>query len=152
MAVPESWTNRLLSGLAQHLADTGFWTYRLTDPYQPGDVRPVFTSPMPSLPDEAVELNVYDNDADPALSDVVVLAQIWHRGARGDRDSVRAAADKAFEVLHGIGGPDFHLGGIPVWMITQKSYLPVGPDANNRPQISQNFRIRAIRPTLGRRA
>ena len=41
---------------------------------------------------------------------------------------------------------------IPIVMITQKSCLPLGPDGNNRYQISQNFRIRAIRPTAGRTA
>jgi hypothetical protein len=150
MAEPESWTNRLLTGLAQHLADTGFWTYRPTDPYQSGDVRPVFTGPMPSDFDEAVELNVYDSTADPALSDIDVLAQLWHRGRRNDRDSVVAAADRAFELLHGCGG--FELAGIPIVMVTQKSCLPVGVDANGRSQMSQNFRIRAIRPTPGRTA
>ena len=147
----ESWTNRLLSGLAQHLADTGFWTYRVpSDPYLAGDVRPLFTGPIQPDPDEAGALEVYDNTADPALSDVTVLAQMWHRGARNDVSGVRAAADGAFERWHGQG--EFEVAGIPIVMITQKSCLPLGPDGNNRYQISQNFRIRAIRPTAGRTA
>lgn len=147
----ESWTNRLLAGLAQHLADTGFWTYRLPgDLYLPADVRPLVTGPLPPSLDEAAGLEVYGNDADPALSDVTVLAQLWHRGARNDVGSVRTAADRAFEWWHGRGG--FEVAGIPIVMITEKSRLPVGIDGNGRSQISQNFRIRACRPTPGRTA
>jgi hypothetical protein len=147
----QSWTNRLLAGLAQHLDGIGFWTYRAPgDPYQQGDVRPIFTGAIQPDPDEALGMDVYDNDADPALSDVTVLAQLWHRGPRYDQDAVRASVDMAFELLHGQGG--FELAGIPIVMITQKSCLPVGADGNGRYQASQNFRIRAIRPTPGRTA
>lgn len=151
MTDQESWTNRLLAGLAQHLADTGFWTYRAAgDPYLPGDARPIFTGALQPEPDEAVGIEVYDNAADPALSDVTVLAQLHHRGRRNDLASARAAADQAFERWH--GRTRFEVASIPIVIITEKSRLPVGPDGNGRPQIFQNFTIRACRPTPGRTA
>lgn len=132
-----SWTDDLIDGLAQFLADQGIGTW------SPGVVPdPAATSPVivygavPDKPDVAIGLTPYLLQADPNDEAVTQPVQIWVRGTTDIR-SVTAIADAVYQSLHGRAGLVF--GSTIVDLAYLKSEVPIGIDGNRRRMQSLNY-------------
>lgn len=133
----------LLDGLARHLAARGLVTYNPT-----GTGGDCFAEVMPSGPDEAVVLAVYDDGTEPdsAMGYDEPRVQIRVRGTRDPRVSRERAVAIRSE-LHGLGpltlpdGTDLILS-----VCLQGAPALIGVDDNGRHEHVANFRmeIRAV--------
>jgi len=142
----------LAAALAAHLAATVFG---LTfNPAGPGGN--VFVAHMPPAPDVAVAVMPAGGDWQPDRTGHDIPAiQIIVRGAPHDPHGSFEAARAIYSELTGLGpavldpgGPDevFLIGATAV----QSAPVPLGPDGNDRPEWSLNFRCHIHAPTVHR--
>lgn len=140
-----SWTTDLLAGLAQHIADAGLGTYRPTGAYTAGETA-IVVGTVPPVPDRVIVLTPYNNARPRGLADTAVSVQVRVRGPAGDSRSAATLLDPVHELLD--GARDLTLGGVRVVQILHSSGpAPIGLDANNRPELTDNFVVQAERPT-----
>jgi hypothetical protein len=143
------WTDTLLAGLAQLLADAAIGAWRPDGtPYAETDTA-ITIGLLPQTPDRAVALAAYPVTDHPVLNDVTVGVQARIRGAAaGDTRPASALADAIYETLHGRRA--LQLGGIDIVQITRQSGAQLGPDQLGRDERTENYYIQAARPTAGR--
>lgn len=93
---------------------------------------------MPQTPDAAIVLTIYDRDrhTDPGLPDEMVRLQVRVRTAKGRPDSVDTLAEA---VTAALTGDHLDWSGITITQSRRASYLPLGFDSSDRPEISMNF-------------
>lgn len=133
----------LLDGIARHLAERGLVTYDPT-----GTAGNCFIETMPSTPDEAVALTIYDGGGEPdsLLGYDEPRMQVRVRGTRDPRVS-RARCHAIRSELHGLG-PVVLPGGTELILSVclQPAPASLGVDANQRHEHVANFRmeIRAV--------
>lgn len=137
------WTESLLAGIGQHLADTTEATWRIEGDYTTGDTWPTFVIGVPAAPDRIVVLSPYGVDATMG-SDFTQGVQVRFRGPRGDPRPVDAMRDEVFDALHGLGGVT--LNGVPVVLVTWQSDTYLGVDTNGRFEATANYYVQAARP------
>ena len=122
----------LLMGLRAHLAANGV------------TATVVVGRDLPTRPDSAVALNIYDSD------DAVEIARGTHRVQamfRGDPDDSLSAddvADLVFDLWHAREG--LWLDGLHVALMTRVSRIPLGADGNNRSMRSDNYELLVDEP------
>lgn len=141
-------TDQLLAGVAQLLADAGAGTWRPSGSYLPGDQTPITVGTVPAAPDRVLTLTAYAVNDDYSLSDSTVGVQVRTRGDRDPR-TVDALDDAAFDALHGLG-PTTLAGGVRVVAGWRQSGSPLGPDDSGRHQRSANFYLTVHRPSAHR--
>jgi hypothetical protein len=139
-----SWTEQLLTGVAEHLAAAGVGTWKPSGAYLSSDVRPIVISAVPSSPDEVITLTAYTVDEDPRDSDVIQGLQVRTRAGRDPR-GVDDLDDDVFDALHGL--TDALLNGVPLVLAHRVSGAPIGVDGNSRHQRSSNYHLMANRPS-----
>lgn len=139
-----SFTSDLLGAVAQYLADGGMGTWRPTAPYQPSDPTPIFLRSTPASPDRAITLGTYVVDDDYSQPESVIGLQVRLRGDR-NANTVAEMADQVFDLLHGMQGIDFDSGRIV--MSWRNSGTPLGQDANERHEQSENYYLTVWRPS-----
>lgn len=149
-----SWTNDLLSGLAEHLGTAGVGLWDPIGPYPTGGTVPVITlRTLPDQHDRAISLDLFaDVDADdPGLSDVLAAVQIQTRGGR-DPSDVDDLADQIWDVLHGAQMLTFGAGAAAVHttLVRRRSSDRLGTDDHGRYLRSCNYYINAARPNAFR--
>lgn len=137
------WTETLLAGVGQHLADTTEATWRVAGDYAADDTWPVFMIGVPGAPDRILVLSPYGVDATLG-SDVTQGLQVRFRGPRGDPRPVDAMRDEVFDALHGLGGVT--LNSVPVVLVTWQSDTYLGVDSNGRFEATANYYVQAARP------
>lgn len=111
-----------------------------TDPYQAGD-RAITLRDLPSQPDIAVAIEVYNTEDDIVLPDVEIRVQLMFRG-RGD--AADDFADDVFSVLH--GRRMFTAGDLTVQRAHRLYAAPLDPDGNSRERRSDNYALVFMRP------
>lgn len=120
---------------AIHTASAGVWkTGRAYTDTETG----IVIKKMPQSPDNAIVLTIYDRKTqpDPRLPDELVRLQVRVRTAKGRPDSVDLLAEA---VTSAITGDHLDWSGIRVTKCMRTSYLPLGFDSSDRPEISMNF-------------
>lgn len=135
-----SWTDDLLGGIASVIAELGVGSYDPT-----GDTGNITLGAVDDEPDNAIGLQPYNLQADPAMADVTQPVQIW---VRGDQAWVKATADAIFDGLHGAINQTF--GGVACPLVYLYSDVPQGIDQRGRTQRALNYYVQAMRPTASR--
>lgn len=132
-----SFTRDLLLGLRLHLIAQGVTATIVVG----GD--------LPSSPDEAIALNLYDAEdlVEAARSDVRVQAMC--RGKAGDSLSGADVADQVFDILHGAEGLWFD--DLHVAQCYRLSVVPLGIDTSKRSTRADNYELTVDVPTTARR-
>lgn len=128
------------TALAQYLDAQGVAAWLEPPETYPADARAVTLRDLPSEPDAAVAIEVYDVRDDLVLPDVEIRVQLLFR-ARGE--AVDDFADDAFDVLH--GRHHFQAGALVIQRCRRISTAPLGPDDNGREQRADNYGLVLMR-------
>lgn len=131
-------TNIFMDGVAAYLAAHEVGDY--TDPYTPhaDDANTVIDLRMMAPdPDRAVCVTAYLVDAYPDRPLDQANLQIRSRGTRDDLLDGDRLGDQCFDLLQGLVGMIF--GPLEVLQILFKSSIPMGIDASNRAERSDNY-------------
>lgn len=112
-----------------------------TSPYGPDD-RAVALRDLPSQPDTAVAVEVYNTDDDLVLPNTEVRVQLLFRG-RGDAGD--EFGDDVFDALHGRHRFEFP-NGLKVQRAERLYAAPLGVDDNQRERRSDNYGLVFMRP------
>ena len=137
----------LLDGLARYLAERGLVVYDLS-----GAGGDCFIELMPSTPDEAVTLTVYDDGREPdsLLPYDEPRVQVRVRGTTDPRVS-RRRCQAIRSHLHGLGPVILPDGTHLILAISiQGDAASMGVDENSRHEHVCNFRMEIRRPTVHR--
>lgn len=137
----------LLDGLARHLQDKTLVEY---DPV--GTSGDCFIESMPSAPDEAVALTIYDDGGEPdsKLGYDEPHVQVRVRGTADPRVSRRRCADIRSE-LHGLGPLTFPDGTELILSVAlQNAPAALGVDETGRHEHVANFRMEIRNVTVHR--
>ena len=132
-----SFTRDLLAGLKAHLVSQGI------------TATIVIGQDLPSSPDEALALNLYDSEdfVEVARSDVRVQAMC--RGVANDSLDSADVADQIFDILHGLEG--LWIGELHVTLCSRLSVVPLGIDTAKRTVRADNYELTVDVPTSARR-
>lgn len=130
-------TRDLLMGLRSHLADNGIEAFV------------VVARDLPTTPDVAVALNVYDSDDEIEVARGTHRVQAMFRGEAGDSLSCDDVADEVFALWHGLEG--LWLGPLHVASMHRVSRIPLDRDGNNRSLRADNYELIVDEPTSARR-
>ena len=125
--------------LATHLSARGVGVWSETTPYEPDD-RAIVLRDLPTAPDAAVAIEVYDTEDGLVLPDVPVRVQLMFRGRGDDADEF---ADAAFAVLH--GQYHYDMGEMRVQRSRRLYTAPLGADENGRERRSDNYELLFMR-------
>ncbi|THV26009.1 minor capsid protein [Glycomyces paridis] len=142
-----SWTSDLLVGIAEHLAAEGVGSWNPSGIYASGQIG-VFIAVMPPGPadgsgDRVIVLTDYDPNGGTSGGDTTPRLQVRCRGARNDPLSVTVIKDAVRKALEGLDAVQF--GEVTVSGINHVSGTPMGIDANQRHERSDNYEIQARR-------
>lgn len=137
-----TWTSGLLAGIATLLHTEGVATWRASGAYQPGEI-PIVMSALPPDPDTVLVLESYTVGQD-GHGDVTVGVQVRTRGTTDPR-VVQDLSDAARDALDGLAL--VQVGGVWVSQIVHRSGAPLGRDANDRHERSDNYYVQARRET-----
>lgn len=138
----------LLDGLARYLAERGLVTYTSGG----GDTDDCFLEFLPTGPDEAVALTIYDAAAEPdsLLPYDEPRVQVRVRGTTDPRVSRRRCARIRSE-LHGLGPVTLPDGTQLILSVClQGAPASIGVDDNRRHEHTANFRMEIRQPTAHR--
>lgn len=148
-----SWTDDLLTGLAEHLDAAGVGQWQPAGAYTTGDPPPITLRALPDAFDRAYALSYYTEveTEDAGLSDVTAGVQLRSRGSTDPAD-VEDLADAVWEVLH--GARMVTLGSAPrlvhTSLIYRRSTALLGADRTGRFERACNYYVTASRPNVHR--
>ncbi|HJQ00081.1 MAG TPA: minor capsid protein [Jatrophihabitans sp.] len=131
------------TGLAELLAAAGIGTWRPDTPYA-SDETAILIRSIPNAPDRLIVITAWLMSNDPGTGDALLCAQIRTR-ASTDPTTDQDVDDQVFNALNGLH--DTSIGGVPVTVMWHQSSLPLGPDANQRWENSNNFYARVAWPS-----
>lgn len=137
----------LLDGLARYLQERGLVTYDPT-----GAAGDCFIETMPSGPNEAVALTIYDDrvESDSLLPYDEPKVQVRVRGTTDPRDSRRRCAAIRSH-LHGLGPVVLPDGtNLILSVAIQAAAASIGVDSNGLHEHVCNFRMEIRQPTVHR--
>jgi hypothetical protein len=143
-----SWTSDLLIGIAEHLHAEGVGTWTPTGVYASGQTG-IYIAVMPpgsttsSSHDRAIVLTDYDPNGGTTGGDTSMRLQVRCRGLRNDPLSAIAIKDAVRLALEGLDAVQF--GAVTVSGINHLTGTPMGIDANQRHERSDNYEILARR-------
>ncbi|MEV6297853.1 minor capsid protein [Actinoplanes sp. NPDC051861] len=145
MAIGDGFTSRLLTGMAEHLADAGVGTWDPTGTaYADADTAIVIRA-IPDRPDRLITLTAYPVDRNlPGMADHWVGVQVRLRAGPDPRDC-DDLADEIFDLLD--GARDLTWSEIPVKQLERRSYTSLGQDGSRRWERSENYAVDAMRAT-----
>jgi len=132
-----SFTRELLAGLKAHLVSRGV------------TATIVIGQDLPSSPDEALALNLYDSEDFVEVARGDVRVQAMCRGAVNDSMSGADLADQVFDILHGAEG--LWIDDLHVALCSRLSMVPLGTDDKKRSTRSDNYELLVDVPTTARR-
>lgn len=141
-------SERLATGLAQHLHDAGLALYKPTGVYGKADQWGVTFYSVPQGPDQVITLTPYPIEDDVRTAVSVVGMQIRCRGPANDPRPPERRSDAIFNNLQ--AAEHLLLGGLVVDSIDRRSSLPMGADGSGRWEIASNYALTLNRPTLWR--
>ncbi|TFV32295.1 hypothetical protein E4K10_18215 [Streptomyces sp. T1317-0309] len=131
----------LVDGIATTLHAADVAVYRPDGLYQPEETA-ITDTVMPSDPDRAIVLTVYDTTDTQNLTDTTVYLQVRTRAGEDPRE-VAELDDAVFDVLHNSG--PYIFGTTIVVLITRQSAAMLGADQTGRFERTSNYVVRAHR-------
>jgi hypothetical protein len=137
----------LLTGIGEYLHTENVGHWLTTGTYAPNDTA-IALDTLPTAPDKGIGMTLY-SVSDSGGTDTVVGLQLIIRGTPKDRLSVKDIADRCFDALHDLRAVT--LGGIPIVRIWRQSGANLGPDGNNRQEVSENYYLQVTRTGTHRR-
>lgn len=151
MITSESWTETLLTGLAEMLHDAGVGRWE-SDPEAPiadGATPAIVLIVLPEQPERLICLTDYPVTDTPGLSEAIVGVQVRVRGGRNPL-TASAPRDGVYAALH--GRQAFVLGAdtdypVTVSHIYRQSAAPIGPDSQGRQERVENYYVHVNRAT-----
>lgn len=130
-------------GLAELLASASVGVWRPDTPYA-ADETAIMLRSIPNDPDRLIVITCWLLSSDPGTGDAIICAQVRTRGGT-DPTTDQDVDDQVFAALSGLH--DVTVGGVPVVIMWHQSSLPLGPDANQRWENSNNFYARVAWPS-----
>lgn len=131
----------LLNGIGQLLETAGVGKWSPAGGYAADDVM-LTVDQLPTGHAQAVAMGFYPVE-DSAGTDSIVGIQFWIRGKPKDRLSSKSIADSLFDALHGIESTS--IAGIPIMRVWRQSGANLGPDGNDRQELSENYYLQLTR-------
>lgn len=129
----------LYEAIATRIAARTDAVWNPTGAYSASQTGIVFKA-MPQSPDSAVVLTIHDRPKhqDPGLPDEMIRVQVRLRTPKGNPIAVDTLAEAVTAALEGD-----HLlwSGITVTTCRRYSHIPMGFDANQRPELALNFEL-----------
>ncbi len=141
------WTSRLIAGIAELLDATGVGAWHPDGtPYAAGETG-ILDRAIPPEPDRIITLAAYpiDSAEHVGMADHDCAVQVRVRGLPYDMRDCDDLADAVYDELDGLH--DVVLGGIPIVLMWRQSYTSLGQDGSDRWERSENYYVRAMRPT-----
>lgn len=125
----------LRRGLAAYVGEhtSGVWSQDV--PYAPGDWA-VTLRDLPSQPDTAVAVEIYNFQSELVLPGAEIRVQFTFRGRGDDADDF---ADELYAVLH--GKHRFAAGDVSVQRARHLYAAPLGVDENGRERRTDNYEL-----------
>jgi len=129
----------IYEAIATRLHTKGAAVWNPTGIYTPTQCG-IILKKMPASPDNAVVLTIYDRPTSMSrrTREDTIRLQIRARTSKGRPDSVDTLAENITTALE---GDHQTWSNILFAHIRRISYLPLGFDANDRPEISMNFEL-----------
>lgn len=129
----------VLAGIAQYLAGAGLVRYNPTGVYTNTGLPVVLFGQLPDSPDDAVLINLYnqDNTRDDGTPDYYL--QLRFRTAGRDPRTTEALADAAFHHLHNLTHHTW--SGVRVLSCRRHIRGPIDPDQNGRYTRPDSYRV-----------
>lgn len=137
----------LLTGIGEYLHAENVGRWEPAGTYAPNDTA-ISVDTLPTTPDKGIGMTLYPV-SDSGGTDTVVGLQLIIRGSPGNRLSVKDITDRAFDALHDLQAVT--IGGIPIVRIWRQSGANLGPDGNNRQEVSENYYLQVTRTGTHRR-
>jgi hypothetical protein len=141
-----TWTNDLLTGMAQAMAADGIGTFGPGHPTT-STACAITLGTAADEPIKAVALFAYSPVDDVMLANTMQPVQIRIRGTV-DATSCDTIGDAIFDLFHGVTGLVF--GTVHTSLIARNSVIPLGRDDHDRWMSSHNYYVHANRPTASR--
>lgn len=132
----------VLVGLAEWMNAAELATWRPTGTYTAGE-KAITLKSLPTEPDNAVAITVYDVDDDIVLPDVEVMVQLRFRADATTRTGVDDFADSVFNALH--GARNLPAGQLVIQLARRVSVAPLGADDNRREERADNYALMFMR-------
>lgn len=126
---------QLRRGLAVFVGSHTSGAWSETAPYQDDDWA-VTLRDLPSAPDTAVAIEIYNVESAMVLPDTEVRVQFTFRGHGDDADDF---ADELFSVLH--GKHHFRAGDVEIERAKHLYAAPLGVDDNQRERRTDNYEV-----------
>jgi hypothetical protein len=148
-----SWTENLLTGLAEHMDAAGVGQWQPTGAYTAASPPPIMLRTLPEGFDRAYAIGSFAEveTEDAGLADVTVGVQIRSRGG-ADPDDVEEVADAVWDLLHGARMAVLGSGLTAVYtsLIYRRSTALLGTDRQGRYERACNYYVLAARPNAHR--
>lgn len=132
-------TTTVETALAQHLDDLGLARYNPAGIYTGGGLPAVFFGAMPDTPDDALVINLYDDDRSRDDRTPDLYMQIRGRCAGRDPRDVDRLMDSIFDALHDTSHQQW--GSVRVLLCRRVVRAPRDPDANQRWTRPDSYRL-----------
>lgn len=129
--------SELTLAICRFLGSTGEAVFREVGKYQSTD-NAVVVKHLPTEPDTAVAVNVYDMGDHVGVARTEVMVQLRFR-AGGKRTAVDEFADAIKPYLHNRHG--FTMDGIRISRCRRVNIAPLGPDQNGREERTDNYAL-----------
>lgn len=137
----------LLVGLARYLEAQGVGQYAEGEEVVAEGDTAITVIRLPEAPTRIVNLRPYDADADPKLSDSVMMLQVRTRGGKAPLEAY-TMANAAYAALHGAthllvdgGDEDEEDASVMITQIYFTSEADIGPDVKGRFERSTNYAV-----------
>jgi hypothetical protein len=131
----------LLTGISEYLHAENVGMWKPSGPYASADTA-ISIDTLPTSPDKGIGMTLYPV-TDSGGTDTVMGLQLIIRGSPNNRNTVKDITDRCFDALHDLQAVT--IGGIPIVRIWRQSGANLGPDGNNRQEVSENFYIQLTR-------
>lgn len=138
-----SFETDLLHDLGGYVAANGAGTYHRDGDGYAGADNPIYWDALPGAPDRATAMSLYPVDDDGTLSTVGV--QFRFRGRRNNRADTKDLSASIDDILNGLERVTW--AGVDVVRVWRQSGADLGPDGNNRQEITRTYYIQYTRAT-----
>ena len=148
MITSSSWTETLLVGLAELLADAGIGAFD-ADSISVGTAAlpAIHLITLPEQPEHVICLTDYPVTDDPGMTEAIVGVQVRTRGGRAPFTASQYR-DGVYEQLH--GRTHLVLGAVTAYPVIvahiyRQSATPIGPDSQGRQERVENYYVHVNR-------
>jgi hypothetical protein len=142
-----SFETDLLTAIGEYLEAQGVGLYDLTGAGYSTAVNPIYWDTLPSTPDRGTAMTLYPlGPPNGTLHEIGLQLRI--RGRPNNRVDTKTAADNADNALDGLERVQW--AGVEIVHVWRQSGTSLGPDSNNRIEVTRNYYLQYSRETSHR--